>query len=96
MKIAVVKEGYNHENTEKDVDEKVKAALSKLKSLGATVEEVSIPMHQVGPALWVPIGVEGLTQTMMWGDGYGVSRPDLYVTSLWISTEIGEVVQRTF
>ena len=26
--------------------------------------------------------VEGLTQTMMWGDGYGVSRPDLYVTSL--------------
>ena len=33
-------------------------------------------------ALWLPIGVEGLTQTMMWGDGYGVSRPDLYVTSL--------------
>ena len=33
-------------------------------------------------ALWTPIGVEGLTQTMMWGDGYGVSRPDLYVTSL--------------
>ena len=32
--------------------------------------------------LWMPIGVEGLTQTMMWGDGYGVSRPDLYVTSL--------------
>ena len=29
-----------------------------------------------------PIGVEGLTQTMMWGDGYGLSRPDLYVTSL--------------
>ena len=27
-------------------------------------------------------GVEGLTQTMMWGDGYGLSRPDLYVTSL--------------
>jgi amidase len=23
-----------------------------------------------------------MTQTMMWGDGYGVSRPDLYVTSL--------------
>jgi len=30
----------------------------------------------------MPIGTEGLTQTMMWGDGYGVSRPDLYVTSL--------------
>ena len=39
-------------------------------------------MHLLGPALWTPIGVEGLTQTMMYGDGYGVSRPDLYVTSL--------------
>jgi amidase len=39
-------------------------------------------MHLVAPALWMPIGMEGLTQTMMWGDGYGVSRPDLYVTSL--------------
>ena len=26
--------------------------------------------------------MEGLTQTMMWGDGYGLSRQDLYVTSL--------------
>jgi amidase len=82
MKIAVVKEGYNHANTEKDVDVKVKAALEVIKSMGAIVEEVSIPMHSVGPALWTPIGTEGLTQTMMWGDGYGVSRPDLYVTSL--------------
>ena len=50
--------------------------------MGATVDEVSIPWHALGPAIWVPIGVEGLTQTMMWGDGYGVSRQDLYVTSL--------------
>ena len=39
-------------------------------------------MHLLGSALWLPIGVEGITQTMMWGDGYGLSRPDLYVTSL--------------
>ena len=39
-------------------------------------------MHLAAGALWMPIGIEGLTQTMMWGDGYGVSRPDLYVTSL--------------
>ena len=48
----------------------------------AEVTEVSIPLHLAGVAIWMPIGVEGLTQTMMWGDGYGVSRPDLYVTSL--------------
>jgi amidase len=82
MKIAVVKEGFMQENAEKDVNTKVKTAIQKLKSMGAIVKEVSIPMHLLGPALWLPIGVEGLTQTMMYGDGYGVSRPDLYVTSL--------------
>jgi amidase len=28
-------------------------------------------MHLLGPAIWTPIGVEGITQTMMYGDGYG-------------------------
>ena len=82
MRIGVVKEGYMQANAEEDVNVKVKAATSVLRSLGATVEEVSIPMHLVGPSLWTPIGVEGSTQTMMHGDGYGVSRSDLYVTSL--------------
>lgn len=82
MKIAVVKEGFQQENAESDVNAKVKAAAKALSSLGAKVKEVSIPMHLMGPAIWMPIGVEGLTQTMMYGDGYGVSRPDLYVTSL--------------
>ncbi len=82
MNIAVVREGFGHDNSEPDVDAKVRAAGQRLQSLGAKVEEVSIPWHTVGGALWLPIGVEGLTQTMMWGDGYGFSRPDLYVTSL--------------
>jgi amidase len=82
MRIAVVGEGFGHEISEPDVDLCVRDAADRFASAGATVEEVSIPMHHVGPALWVPIGVEGLTQTMMWGDGYGISRPDLYVTSL--------------
>ena len=82
MRIGVVREGFGHENSEPDVDLCVRDAADRLKSVGAIVEEVSIPMHLAGPAIWVPIGVEGLTQTMMWGDGYGISRPDLYVTSL--------------
>jgi amidase len=82
MKIAMVKEGFGHANSESEVDEKVRAAGKRLQALGAIVEEVSIPWHLLGGALWLPIGVEGLTQTMMWGDGYGFSRPDLYVTSL--------------
>jgi amidase len=82
MRIGVVAEGFQHANSEEDVNSKVRAAAARLAALGAEVTEISIPMHLAGPALWMPIGVEGLTQTMMWGDGFGVSRPDLYVTSL--------------
>ncbi len=82
MKIAVVKEGFQQANAEEAVNAKVHKAAKLFQSLGATVEEVSIPMHLLAPALWTPIGTEGMTQTMMYGDGYGVSRPDLYVTSL--------------
>ena len=39
-------------------------------------------MHLLAPAIWTPIGTEGMTQTMMYGDGYGLSRSDLYSTSL--------------
>jgi amidase len=82
LRIGVVTEGFRQANAEEDVDAKVRTAAERLARLGATVAEVSIPMHLLGPAIWTPIGTEGLTQTMMWGDGYGVSRPDLYVTSL--------------
>jgi len=82
LRIGVVKEGFGHPVSEQDVDAKVQKAAQLLGKLGAKLEEVSIPMHLLGSALWLPIGVEGITQTMMWGDGYGLSRPDLYVTSL--------------
>lgn len=82
MKIGIVTEGFQQANAEEAVNAKVRKAAKHFESLGAVVSEVSIPMHLVAPALWMPIGTEGLTQTMMWGDGYGVSRPDLYVTSL--------------
>lgn len=82
MKIGMVKEGFGHDNSMPEVDEKVRAAAKRFEELGATVEEISIPMHLLGGALWAPIGLEGLTQTMMLGDGYGVSRNDLYVTGL--------------
>src|SRR2546426_455515 len=73
-RIAIVTEGFKQPNGEKVVNEKVYNAARRLQELGAKVDEVSIPMHTVGPAIWTPIGVEGLTQTMMWGDGYGLRR----------------------
>jgi amidase len=82
MKIAVVKEGFGRPESESDADAKVRKGIELYKKLGASVTEVSIPMHLLGPAIWTPIGTEGIAQTMMFGDGYGLSRPDLYVTSL--------------
>ena len=82
LRIAVVKEGFGWENSEPDVDRAVRAAADQLKKLGAIVEEVSIPMHKLGITIWGPVAIDGLNHTMMWGDGYGASRPDLYVTSL--------------
>ena len=82
MRIGLLTEGFKQPGAEKLVNEKVQAAARRFADLGAKVEDVSIPMHTAGPAIWTPIGVEGLTQTMMWGDGYGLSRSDLYAVSL--------------
>jgi amidase len=82
LKIALVREGFGQPKAEPDVDDKVRCAAAVLARLGAAITEVSIPWHLTSGAVFMPIVTEGLTQTMMWGDGYGVSRPDLYVTSL--------------
>jgi amidase len=82
MKIGVVREGFEQPVAEAAVNETVREAARRLADLGARVEDVSIPMHLMGPAIWTPIGIEGLTQTMMWGDGYGLSRRDLYSVAL--------------
>jgi amidase len=82
LKIGIVKEGFGRPESEDASDAKVRKGAQLFKKLGATVEEISIPEHLIGPAVWTPIGVEGIAQTMMFGDGYGLSRPDLYVTSM--------------
>ncbi len=82
MKIAVVREGFGHANSEADVDAKVKAAAQTLESLGATVTEVSIPMHLEGIIIWTPIALEGLQWQMMLGNGYGMNYKGLYSPTL--------------
>lgn len=82
LKIGIVKEGFVQAGAEEAVNESVREAAKRLASLGASVEEISIPMHLTAAAVWTPIGTEGMTQTMMYGDGYGLSRSDLYSTAL--------------
>lgn len=82
MRVGVIKEGFGRPESEAASDVAVRAGVELMAKLGAKVEEVSIPEHMVAPAVWAPIGVEGVTQTMMFGDIFGQGRQDLYVTSL--------------
>ena len=82
LRIGLVKEGFGHANSEADVDAKVRAGAELLRRLGATVDEVSIPAHLSGPAIWTPIALEGLTNQMMLGNGMGTGWKGMYTTSL--------------
>jgi amidase len=82
LRIAVVKEGFGQPGAEADVDAKVRAAAEMFRRLGASVDEVSIPWHLKGTAIWTPIALEGLTNQMMLGNGMGTGWEGLYTTSL--------------
>ena len=82
LRIGVVREGFGHENSDPQVDLCVRNAAARLKSLGAEVEEISIPMHSVSAAIWTPIYIEGLVDSMMHDNGYGKNRRGGYVPSL--------------
>lgn len=81
MKIAVVREGFGHPLSETLVDDCVRNAAARFKELGATVAEVSIPMHLQGVAIWGGVVTDGTWQTLrLKGTGYnyqGVYSPAL-------------------
>ena len=82
LKIGLVKEGFGRPESETDVDAKNRAAAEMFKQMGATVDEISIPWHEKGPAIWTPIALEGLTNQMMHGNGMGTGWEGMYTTSL--------------
>src|SRR5262245_31399337 len=82
LRVGVVKEGFGLPNSERDVDEKVRAGAQILGKLGAKVAEVSIPMHAQGLAIWLPIAAEGATQQMMKDNGHGFNWRGMYATSM--------------
>ena len=82
MRIGVVREGFGHEESEPDVDAKVREGVERFRELGAVVEEISLPMHREGRPIWTPTALEGLTYQMMKANGTGTNYKGLYVTSL--------------
>ena len=82
LRIGVVGEGFGHDNSEPDVDAKVRAGVERFAKLGAEIVDVSVPMHSMAPKIWIPIGHDGGFMTMMAMNGAGVNHEGLYVTSL--------------
>ncbi|MCX4162318.1 MULTISPECIES: amidase [Paraburkholderia] len=82
LKIGVVREGFGWPQSQAASDDKVREAANRLTDLGAKVSEVSIPMHKLGPAIWLPIAAEGATQQMMKDNGHGFNWKGLYVTGM--------------
>ena len=82
LKIAVLKEGFDREESEADSDAIVMKAAMAYKAMGATVEEVSVPWHLNGPPIWLAIALEGLTEQMMLRNGMGLNWRGLHWVSL--------------
>jgi len=52
MRIGILKEGVSSKNLDKGVEAKFRAAAAVFEELGAVVEEVSVPMHAIAPAIF--------------------------------------------
>ena len=90
MRIGLVKEGFAQEpwedlglpGSEEVVDAKVRAAALRLREHGATVEEVSIPMHIDGAYIFTAIIREGATEFMVKGNNTGSNWQGFYNTNM--------------
>jgi amidase len=82
LRIGVVREGFGTPESEPDVDERVHEGAALLERLGATVEEIAVPIHAVGRAIWTPTIIEGVTDLVVRHDACGTNQRGLFVNSL--------------
>jgi len=64
MRIGVLREGFEVKGMDSEVAEGVRKAVMELRKLGATVADVSVPLHKAGGSIWSGIGLEGMFMQM--------------------------------
>lgn len=79
FKIGILKEGFEHESVASTVRHTVLTAAKKFTDLGASVEEISLPGHFHGPALWTIQQRIAGTHTLL---GQNTGRRGLYMTEM--------------
>src|SRR4051812_32925496 len=83
LRVGILREGSEVPDvSEPDVDAAVRDAAGVLERVGASVEEVSVPMHRDGLAIWNAIAIEGATDLMVRGDAFGTNHKGHYTTDL--------------
>ncbi|XP_071083302.1 amidase-like [Haliotis cracherodii] len=87
-KIGVLKQGFDV-CTEPDVVEIVRREVDRLKEAGAEVEEVSLPIHLDGPAIWTPVCMQGTYKCLIQGNGNGQFWKGYYPVSMQEATSRG-------
>lgn len=80
LRIGLLREGFDISGvSEIQVDAQVKAAVTLLEGLGATVGEVSVPWHAgVAMDIWNVIATDGAAYQMLQGNGYGMNVDGYY------------------
>lgn len=82
LKIAVLKEAFEHNESDSGVNAIVRSAIDTLRGQGAEVVEISIPLHLDGPHIWNGIIIEGAAEMMIRGNGFGSNIQGYYPTDL--------------
>ncbi len=73
LRVGVVVEGFGLESSEPEVDDTVRAAVDTLRAAGLAAEEVSVPWHRHGPALFIVIAFEGALAQLVDGNAFGAN-----------------------
>jgi amidase len=72
LRVGVVTEGFGHHGlSDPEVDAVARATADRLRDAGVSVEDVSIPWHRHGMAIWNVVATDGATAQMIDGNGYG-------------------------
>jgi amidase len=83
LRAGILSEGFGiPDASEPDVDEAVRSAAAALESAGASVQEISVPLHSDGLAIWAAIANEGATELMVRGNAFGTNHKGHYTTDL--------------
>ncbi|MFP5020740.1 amidase [Pseudonocardia phyllosphaerae] len=78
LRVGVVAEGFGRPESDPAVDDAVRAAIGVLQDAGLPAEQVSIPWHLDGLAVWNVIATEGAAVQMLDGNAYGMNYQGLY------------------